>query len=154
MGSLLKSVAILLILFGIFSSCEQPEDQFIGSWRFDNYEVKEEGIGSIAKFIPTDWKNKVKSWINDGEGLANSTITFYPDGTYEEEVSHNQDKITIVKGQYAVMKDLSQINLKTTDDESVLPIVNLTDTSFTYKKEFGKFDVPLTVEIRYKRVYK
>lgn len=154
MGSLLKTSGILLILFWIVSACEQPEDRFIGSWEYKEYKVKEEGLGSLAKLIPEDWKKKVNSWVEEGEGIANSTLTFHPDGTYEEEIKSGPDKITTIKGQYSVMKDLSQINLKTSDDEMVMPIVNLTDTSFTYKKQFGRFEAPLTVEITYKRVYR
>lgn len=152
MGTLLKSGGIFIILFSILTACQQPEDKFIGTWEYADYKVKEEGIGSLQEFIPGDWKDKVNGWIEKGEGLANSTITFKPDGSYEEEIKNGPDKIVIVKGQYSVMQDLSQINLKTSDDESVMPIVELSDTSFTYKKEYGKFDVPFTVEITYRRI--
>lgn len=154
MGTLLKSSVIFLILFGILSACQQPEDKFIGTWEYQDYKVKDEGVGSLKNLIPGDWKEKVNSWIEKGEGLANSTITFKPDGTYEEEIKNGPDKMLTIRGQYSVMKDLSQINLKTTDDEFVMPIINVNDSSFTYKKEYGKFDVPFTVEITYKRAYR
>lgn len=154
MGTLLKSSGLFLILFGILSACQQPEDKFIGTWEYQDYKVKDEGVGSLKNLIPGDWKEKVNSWIEKGEGLANSTITFKPDGTYEEEIKNGPDKMLTIRGQYSVMKDLSQINLKTTDDEFVMPIVNVNDSSFTYKKEYGKFDVPFTVEITYKRAYR
>jgi hypothetical protein len=152
MGTLLKSGGIFLILFAILTACQQPEDKFIGTWEYHDYKVKDEGVGSLQDLIPGDWKEKVNSWVEKGEGLANSTITFAPDGTYEEEFKNGPDKIVTIRGQFSVMQDLSQINLKTTDDETVMPIVNVNDTSFTYKKEYGKFDVPFTVEITYKRI--
>ncbi len=151
MGTLLKSSGIIVILFAILTACQHPEDKFIGTWEYDEYKVKDEGVGSLQSLIPGEWKDKVNGWIEKGEGLANSTITFKPDGTYEEEINNGPDRVVTIRGQYSVMKDLSQINLKTSDDETVMPIQNLTDTSFTYKKEYGKFDVPFTVEITYKR---
>lgn len=151
MGTLLKSGGIFLFLFGILTACQQPEDRFIGTWEYEEYEVRDEGVGKLQEFIPGDWKNKVNGWIEKGEGLANSTITFKPDGSYEEDISKGSNKIITIRGQYSVMKDLSQVNLKSGDDELVMTIVELSDTSFTYKKEYGKFDVPFTVEITYKR---
>tara|TARA_B100000508_G_scaffold75230_1_gene58565 strand:+ start:16364 stop:16825 length:462 start_codon:yes stop_codon:yes gene_type:complete len=151
MGSLLKYAGITLFLISILISCAQPEDKFIGTWEYDGYKVKDEGVGSLQNLIPGDWKEKVNNWIEKGEGLANSTITFKPDGTYEEEIKNGPNKVLVIKGQYSVMKDLSQLNLKTNEDEYAMPIEVLTDTSFTYRKEYGKLDVPFTVEITYKR---
>lgn len=154
MGTLLKTGGIFLFLLIILTACQQPEDHFVGTWEYEKYKVKDDGIGKLQDLIPGDWKNKVNSWVEEGENLANSTITFKPDGSYEEEFKSGPDKLITTRGQYSVMKDLSQINLKTSSDKMVMPIVNLTDTSFTYKKEFGKFDIPFTVEITYKRVHR
>ncbi|MGM0477807.1 MAG: hypothetical protein ACQERC_01195 [Bacteroidota bacterium] len=153
MGTLWKSGMILIFLFAVMSACEQPEDPFIGTWEFEKYEVQKEGAGSLAELIPENWKEKVNNWIEDGRNLTQSTITFNPDGTYIEEFKGGPDEITAIRGQYSVMSDRSQINLKTTEDEYVMPLIRWSDTAFTYKKEYGRFDVPLNLEFTYKRVH-
>lgn len=102
--------------------------------------------------VPDNWKIKVDQWIEDGKDLTNSTIEFKPDGTYEELFRGAPDRVTSVKGQYSVMSDQSQITLKNSSETDVLTLINLTDTSFTYEKKFDQLQIPLTLEITYKRV--
>jgi hypothetical protein len=152
MGSLLKTSLFTAFLLIVLSACEHPEDKFIGKWEYDSYKAADSGLGALAEFVPEDWKTKVDQWIEDGKDLTNSTIEFKPDGTYEELFSGGPDRVTTVRGQYSVMNDLSQINLKNSSETYVMPIINLTDSSFTYEKKFDKFQIPLTLEITYIRV--
>jgi len=153
MGTLLKSGVILIFLFTTMSACEQPEDPFIGSWEYKKYEVQEKGAGSLTELIPENWRAEVNNWIEDGRNLTQSTITFKPDGTYIEKFNKDADEITVIRGQYSVMEDRSQINLKTTEDQYVMSLVRWSDTAFTYKKEYGRLNVPLNIEFTYKRVH-
>ena len=152
MGSLLKTSLFTAFLLIVLSACEHPEDKFIGKWEYDSYKAADSGLGALAEFVPEDWKTKVDQWIEDGKDLTNSTIEFKPDGTYEELFSGGPDRVTTVRGQYSVMNDLSQINLKNSSETYVMPIIESTDTSFTYEKKFDQLQIPLTLEITYKRV--
>jgi len=152
MGTLFKTSLFTAFLLTVLSACQHPEDKFIGKWEYDSYKVAESGLGVFAEMIPEDWKIKVDQWIEEGKDLTNSTIEFKPDGTYEELFRGGPDRITLVRGHYSVMNDLSQINLKTSKETYVMPIIELTDSSFTYEKKFDKFQIPLTLEITYKRV--
>lgn len=139
---------ILLLLF----ACTYPEEKLIGTWEYDSYEVDESGIGMLAAFIPDDWKKPIDEWLEKTKGLTNSTLTFYPDGTYKESFSGAAEEFTSVKGHYKVAADFTEIRLRTNGKEQAMNLIELEDNYFIYTKEFKQYNVPLTLKISYKRV--
>jgi hypothetical protein len=152
MGTLFKTSLFSAFLLIVLSACQHPEDRFIGKWEYDSYKAADSGLGALAPLVPENWKTKVDQWIENGKDLTNSTIEFKPDGTYVELFRGGPDRVTKVQGQYTVMNDLSQVNLKNSSETYVMPTIELTDSSFTYEKKFDQFQIPLTLEITYKRV--
>lgn len=145
----------IFILFSVFiflfTSCERPEDKFVGTWEYDSFEADESGLGMIASFIPDDWKLTVDEWIENSKGLTNSELTFYPDGTYEEAFSGAAKDFTNIKGHFSVTPDFSEIRLIYKETEQTLKLEALTEDYFIYKKEFKKYQIPLTLKIKYIR---
>ncbi|MDX1651089.1 MAG: hypothetical protein R3277_01270 [Brumimicrobium sp.] len=149
----LPKISILLFFLSVFVfSCKKPEDAFVGTWEYHSYKASDSGLGALAGFIPEEWKSTVDTWIDDGKKLTNSIIIFRPDGTYEEHFRGAPDRITSVQGYYSVSSDLSKLNLKTAKTEYIFPIVEITDTSFIYEKSFDEYKLPLTLEVKYKRL--
>lgn len=146
-----KIFILFCICFFLFISCERPEDKLVGTWEYDSFEADESGLGFLAKFIPDDWKFTVDEWIENTKGLTNSELSFYPDGTYQESFSGAAKDFTNIKGHFSVTPDFSEIRLKYKEMEQAMRLEALTEDYFIYKKEFIKYQIPLTLKIKYIR---
>lgn len=145
----------IFILFSVsiflFTSCKRPEDKLVGTWEYDSFEADESGLGVIASFIPEDWKLTVDEWIENTKELTNSQLIFSPDGTYQEAFSGATKDFTNIKGHFSVTPDFSEIRLKYKENEQTMKLEALTEDYFIYKKEFIKYQIPLTLKIKYIR---
>jgi len=144
---------IFTILFSLLiTSCNRPEDKLVGKWEYDSFEFDESGIGYLLSFLPANWKEEVDEWLEKTKGLTNSQLEFYPDGTFKESFSGAAEKFTNIKGNFSVTPDFSEIRLLINDKEQVMNIEDFDEKSFIYIKEFTKYEVPLTLRIKYIRM--
>jgi len=129
------------VLLFLVCACNRPEDKLVGKWEYDSFEVDESGIGFILSFLPKNWKGEVDEWLEKTKGLTNSVLEF----------SGAAEKFTNVKGNFSITPDFSEIRLLINDKEQVMNIEEFNEKSFIYKKEFTKYEVPLTLKIKYIR---
>lgn len=139
------------VLLFLVCACNRPEDKLVGKWEYDSFEVDESGIGFILSFLPKNWKDEIDEWFEKTKGLTNSVLEFHPDGTFKESFSGAAEKFTNVKGNFSITPDFSEIRLLINDKEQVMNIEEFNEKSFIYRKEFTKYEVPLTLKIKYIR---
>jgi hypothetical protein len=139
---------LLLCLYG----CNRAEKKFVGTWEFDHYTVLDTGIGSMKEFVPDEVASPIEDWMEKTKGMANSVLIFHPDLTYEESFSGSLDGFSMATGTFSVSSDLSELEMNSNGRSIKLPIMEISDEYFVYKKTFEKYKVPLEMEITYKKV--
>jgi len=150
-SKLVSRIVIFVLLFSLFG-CHSAEKKFVGTWMFDHYTVLDTGIGAMKEFVPDEVASPLDDWMEKTKGMANSVLIFHPDLTYEESFSGSLNGFSTATGTFSVSSDLTMLEMKSNKRLIKLPIVEISDKYFVYKKTFEKYKVPLELEITYRKV--
>lgn len=143
---------IVLLSLAFLQACTQPKDKLIGEWQYDSYEIDKSGIGTIASFLPRDWKAEIDKYITSVGNFSKGVYIFKEDGTFETSYSGLVEGFTKKSGNFALSPDFKTLTLKTGAIEKQLTLKELTDDHFTEVWEFDEYMVPLKINLKYKKI--
>lgn len=140
------------ISIAFLHSCNSPEDQLVGIWQYDSYEVDQSGIGALSQFIPTNIQDEIDKFIEEAGNFSRGSYVFNADGTFESSYSGIAKDLTKKSGHFSLSADSKILTFKTGNLERQTELLELTTTHFTEVWELKDYLLPIKVNLRYKKV--
>ncbi len=146
------TLLIFILSIGLLHSCSSPEDQLVGIWEYDSYEIDPSGVGALSQFLPESMKSEVDNYIEKLSNFSKGRYIFNADGTYESSFSGFAEDLTSQSGYFSVSPDSKSLTLKAGNQEKQSELLELSSTHFTQVWELKEYQLPLKINLRYRKV--
>ncbi|MGB0933061.1 MAG: lipocalin family protein [Lishizhenia sp.] len=142
----------LAITVALLHSCSSPEDKLVGQWEYDSYEIDPSGLGALSQFIPQNIKDEMDNYIAEAGNFSKGNYNFRADGTFESAYTGVAKDFTKKAGHFSLSPDGKILTLKTNGVEKQSHLLELTETHFTEVWELKEYQLPIKINLRYRKV--